>query len=173
MQVTPLKENMSKIKATMTATSKRARPPKYVIFEIKIANEGNTILNTVGAFDQISLYAKYVSDSICGKVERNNVEWSDIGSLKPGDEVIIALTVFIDDKPSNGFWTNGVRVWGTSAEGERVEDACVAEVKYYVRKTHVRKTRGNPKEKRGTWGYDGNPRMTGLHTEGVLSRYVP
>ena len=154
-EVTLLEENVSKIKATMTVTPKKACPPKYVIFKIKIVNEGNTVLNIVSAVDQISLCAKYVSDSMCGKVGRNNVEWSDIGSLKPGDEVIIVLTTFMDNEPGNDFWTNEFKVWGTSAGGERVEDTCVAEVKYDVRKTR-KKTKKN-----GIGGYGGDPDIPG------------
>ena len=138
-----LKKNTPKIKATMTATPKKARPPKYATFEIKIVNDSGTILNAVSVSDQISLFAKYVSDSKCGKVERNNVKWPNIGSLKPGNEMVIALTVFLDNNPGNGFWINEASVGGTSAEGVYVEAICAAKVKHDVQNPRRKKRRGD------------------------------
>ena len=104
-------------------------PSTNVTFTLNVTNSGAVPLPHVSVSDLLPAGMSYVSSTLGGTNQGQNVSWSDIGPMNPGDGKRLEIVAHID-APIAGSktLTNLVEVFGMPEHGENVTANASAEV---------------------------------------------
>ena len=131
----------AKISVSKSAEPGFGSPGTAVTFAISVTNNGAAALPHVSVSDQLPQGMSYVSSSLAGVSQGQNVLWSDIGPMSSGEGRELQIVAMIDG-PVTGSqtFTNLVEVKGQPEHGENVTSSATADVVAKEAKISVVKT---------------------------------
>ena len=111
------------IDVTKTASKAAALPGMEIEFTINVTNKGAQALNPVNVVDWLPSGLDYVSDDHSGILAGDNVTWN-LGSIDPGESVIIHLVAKVNESAPTGDLINEVNATCNPSD----EDSCTVKI---------------------------------------------
>ncbi len=102
--------------AEISTNMPNVKPGDKPVFNIKVTNEGDTILNPVKVVDTLPECLSYLSDDRNGHAAGNEITWENVGPLDIGAATEINIMTKVEDCAS-GKLTNLANIIGTPPTG--------------------------------------------------------
>lgn len=113
--------------ANLNLNTPNVKPGDNPVFNIKVTNAGETILNPVKVVDTLPECLSYVSDDRNGHAAGNEITWENVGPLDIGEATEINIVTNVEDCAS-GKLTNLANIIGTPPTGYPVSGEDLQEI---------------------------------------------